>query len=93
MDEAITAYWLILGAIGCIVVLALLGASIFCFVRYSRTRKRAYLVAGILLALIIPGIIVCFVLGVFVPGTTVVYGPPPPPPTTVVYGPPSDLAP
>jgi hypothetical protein len=91
MEEVLTAYGLILGGIGCIVALALLGASIFCFVRYSRTRKRAYLVAGILLSLIIPGILICIVLGMFIPSTTVVYGPPPP--TMVVYGPPSDLAP
>lgn len=91
MHDLFGAYWLILCGVGCIVGLAMLAGSIACFVRYSRTRKLPYLIAGILLALIIPGILLLVLLGMWIPSTVVVYGPPPP--TMVVYGPPSDIAP
>ena len=70
------------------VILALvsLGCGIFCIVRYAKTRKVVWLIVGLVLTLIVPGLLFCLALGVFIPSTMVVYGPPPP--TTIVYGPP-----
>ena len=79
------------------IVLVILGlfsfiGGAFCLVRFARTRKRPYLITGLLLTLIVPGVFFCFVVGVGIPSTMIVYGPPPPP-TMIVYGPPSDLVP
>jgi hypothetical protein len=67
--------------------LASLGAGIYCLVRYARTRKMVFLILGVILTFILPGLCLCLVLGVYIPMTTIVYGPPPPP-TSIVYGPP-----
>ena len=71
------------------VILALvsLGCGIFCIVRYTKTRKVVWLIAGLLLTFIVPGLLLCVALGVFIPSVMMVYGPPPPP-TQIVYGPP-----
>ena len=63
------------------------GGGVYCIVRYARTRKVALLVGGVILTFILPGICLCLLLGVYIPSTTIVYGPPPPP-TSIVYGPP-----
>ncbi len=65
-----------------------LGAGIFCIVRYARSRKVVFLIVGLLLTFLLPGIIMCAALGIFIPNTLIVYGPPPQVPTTIVYGPP-----
>ncbi len=70
------------------VILALgsLGGGIFCIVRYAKTRKVVWLIVGLLLTFIVPGLLLCVALGVFIPSVMIVYGPPPP--TQIVYGPP-----
>ena len=45
-----------------------------------------WLIVGLVLTFIVPGLLFCVALGVFIPSTIIVYGPPPP--TTIVYGPP-----
>lgn len=64
-----------------------LGAGIFFIVRYAKTRKVVFLIVGLVLMFILPGICLCVALGIFIPTTTIVYGPPPMP-TTIIYGPP-----
>jgi hypothetical protein len=66
--------------------LASIGGGIFCIVRYAKTRKVVWLIVGLVLTFIVPGVLLCVTLGVFIPGTMIVYGPPPP--TNIVYGPP-----
>ena len=70
------------------VILALvsLGCGIFCIVRYAKTRKVVWLIVGLVLTFIVPGVLLCVALGVFIPSVMMVYGPPPP--TNIVYGPP-----
>jgi hypothetical protein len=72
--------------IAVILSLASLGSGIYCLVRYAKTRKVVFLIAGLILTFILPGICLCAVVGVYIPSTTIVYGPPPS--TTIVYGPP-----
>ena len=67
--------------------LASFGAGLYCIARYAKTRKVVFLVVGVILTFILPGICMCAVLGIYIPSTTIVYGPPPPP-TSIVYGPP-----
>ena len=73
-------------AAAAILGLASLGGGIFCIVRYAKTRKMVWLIVGLVLTFIVPGLLFCVALGVFIPSTIIVYGPPPP--TTIVYGPP-----
>lgn len=67
--------------------LASLGGGVYCIVRYAKTRKVVFLIVGVILTFLLPGICLCAALGVYIPSTTIVYGPPPLP-TTIVYGPP-----
>jgi hypothetical protein len=66
-----------------IIVIALLLAlvslvgGIFCLVLYAKTRRIVYLIVGLALTFILPGLIFCLALGVFIPSTMVAYGPPP----------------
>ena len=62
--------------------LASLGVGVYCIVRYAMTRKLVFLIVGVILAFILPGICLCAVLGVYIPTTTIVYGPPPSFPTS-----------
>ena len=73
-------------AAAAILGLASLGGGIFCIVRYAKTRKAVWLIVGLVLTFIVPGLLFCVALGVFIPSTIIVYGPPPP--TTIIYGPP-----
>ena len=80
-----------------IIFLASLGGGIYCLVRYARTRRTSYLIAGVALTFVLPGICLLIVLVGFIPNTTVVYGPPPVRPTVIptmmVYGPPPTFPP
>lgn len=78
---------LILVILAVIFSLLSLGGGIFCIVRYARTRKVVFLVVGLVLMFILPGLCLCVALGIYIPSTTIVYGPPPMP-TTIIYGPP-----
>jgi len=73
-------------AVAVILALVSLGGGIFCIVRYAKTRKVVWLIVGLVLTFVVPGLLVCVALGVFIPSIMVVYGPPPP--TNIVYGPP-----
>lgn len=68
--------------IAAILSLASLGGGIYCLVRYAKTRKVVFLIVGLILTFILPGIGLCAVLGVYIPSTTIVYGPPPSFPTS-----------
>ena len=60
-----------------LLALASLGCGVYCLVRYAKTRKIIFLVVGLLLTFILPGLFFCLALVLFIPGTMVVYGPPP----------------
>ncbi len=62
-----------------VIVLGLIssGIGIFFLVRYVRTRKRSYLVIGLLLTFIVPGLLGCFSFSVWLPNAFIAYGPPP----------------
>ncbi len=68
---------ILLIALGVILSLVSLGGGIFCIVRYVKTRKVVFLIVGLILTFILPGICLCLVLISFIPSTMVVYGPPP----------------
>jgi len=70
---------LIVIAIAVILSLVSLAMGVFCIFRFAKTRKIAYLIVGLLLTFILPGVLLCIALVVFVPSTMVVYGPPPTP--------------
>ena len=72
-------------AVAVILSLVSLAGGIFCIVRFAKTRKIAYLIVGLILTFIIPGLCLFATLAVSIPSTMVVYGPPP---TMMVYGPP-----
>jgi hypothetical protein len=77
--------------VGAIVLgLASMAGGIVCIVRYARTRKVPWLIVGLLLTLIVPGLVVCGALVFWIPTTMMAYGPPP---TMMVYGPPPTLNP
>lgn len=61
--------------------LASFGAGIYFIVRYAKTRRTLFLILGLVLMFILPGVCLCVVLGVYIPSTTIVYGPPPSFPT------------
>jgi len=61
--------------------LASFGAGVYCLVRYAKTRKAVLLIVGLILTFLLPGICLVFALVVFIPSTTIVYGPPPTIPT------------
>lgn len=69
---------IIIIAIAVILSLVSLAGGIYCIVRYGKTRKIAFLIVGLLLTLILPGLFIWAALAVFIPSTMVVYGPPPP---------------
>lgn len=71
-----TGLWLIIGTCILIALASFIG-GIICFVQYKRRRKVVWLIVGLVLTLILPGLFICLALGVFVPTTMVVYGPPP----------------
>jgi len=66
-------------AIAIILSLVSLAVGVFYIVRYAKTRKKAYLIVGLLLTFILPGVCLCLALVVFIPSTMIVYGPPPTP--------------
>ena len=70
-----------------VLILVSFGFGVFFVIRYIRDRKMRYLIPGLLMMFILPGFCLLAVLGVFIPATTIVYGPPPIP-THIVYGPP-----
>lgn len=77
--------WSIVILAGAIVLgLASLGSGIYCIVRYATTRKIGFLVAGLLLTLFLPGLLIFGALvfwnpihQVIIPDPQIVYGPPP----------------
>ncbi len=58
--------------------LAFLCGGIFCLVRYAQTRRNLFLILGLVFTFVVPGLLVCFVFGIWIPNTIVAYGPPPP---------------
>jgi hypothetical protein len=70
---------LILSILGGLAILAAFIGGIVCLVKYARTRKIGFLIAGLVLTLIIPGCICLALVLLLVPSTMVVYGPPPQP--------------
>lgn len=51
--------------------------GIFCLIRYARTRKYSYLIIGMILTFLIPGVVFCLFL-IWIPSTIMAYAPPPP---------------
>lgn len=68
---------IIVAAIAVVLSLISLAGGIFCIIRYVKTRKIAFLIVGLILTFILPGLFLCAFLMVFIPSTMVVYGPPP----------------
>lgn len=58
-------------------VLGLVGVGVFFIVRYAQTRRAAFLISGLLLTLVVPGIFLLCLLAVWIPSLSMVYGPPP----------------
>jgi hypothetical protein len=81
---------IIIVVLAVILSLISLAGGIFCIVRYAKTRKIAFLIIGLILTFIIPGLCLFATLVVYIPSATVVYGPPP---TMIVYGPPPTMMP
>jgi len=81
-----SSLYIILMAVAVILALVSLGVGIYFIIRYARSRKTPFLITGLVLTFVLPGLFLCVVLGIFIPATTIVYGPPPP--TNIVYGPP-----
>ena len=50
--------------------------GLLCFIRYTKNRSIGLLVTGLLLMLILPGVILLFILGVFHPPAHGCYAPP-----------------
>ncbi len=69
---------LIVSILAALLGLASLIAGIVCLVRYAQTRQTLFLVLGLLLTFILPGMVVCCALSVWIPSVMVTYGPPPP---------------
>ncbi len=67
--------------IGIIVLLVFalisLGVGIYLLVRYAQTRRVPFLIGGLALTFVLPGLFCCLALMLFAPFTTVAYGPPP----------------
>ena len=63
----------------CPIGLALIafGAGIFFLIRYARTRKVAFLLTGLLLTFILPGVFCCLSFLFWAPHIFMAYGPPP----------------
>lgn len=81
---------IIVVAIAVILSLVSLAGGIICIIRYAKTRKIAFLIAGLILTFILPGLCLVAALVLFIPSTMIVYGPPP---TQMVYGPPPNIFP
>jgi hypothetical protein len=76
-ETALITWTVILIAVAVLLALASLGGGIYCLIRYAKTRKKAFLIVGLILSFILPGIFLCIALGIFIPSTMIVYGPPP----------------
>jgi uncharacterized membrane protein YkgB len=63
----------------CLLGLALIAfiAGVVLLIQFARTRKVAYLIIGLLLTFLLPGIFCCLSFLLWAPHTFVVYGPPP----------------
>ena len=63
----------------CLLGLALIAfiAGVVLLIQFARTRKVAYLISGLLLTFLLPGILCCLSFLLWAPHTFVVYGPPP----------------
>jgi uncharacterized membrane protein YkgB len=63
----------------CLLGLALIAfiAGVVLLIQFARTRKVAYLIIGLLLTFLLPGILCCLSFLLWAPHTFVVYGPPP----------------
>jgi hypothetical protein len=59
--------------------------GILFLVLFARRRKILFLILGLLLTFILPGVFLCLACLLWLPNAAVVYGPPP---TIMVYGPP-----
>jgi ABC-type Fe3+ transport system permease subunit len=63
-----------------LVVLAAIAAlviGVVCLIRYSKTRKKKFLAAGLILTLLLPGCLLLLGFLVWIPNAVVAYGPPP----------------
>jgi hypothetical protein len=67
---------IVLSIAAILLFLASLAGGIVCIVRYIRTKKIAFLIVGLLLTLVVPGLLLCAALAVWIPSTMIVYGPP-----------------
>lgn len=52
-------------------------AGVVLLIQFARTRKIAYLLIGLLLTFLVPGMLCCLSFLLWAPHTFVVYGPPP----------------
>ena len=68
---------LIVIAITIILSLVSLAIGIFCIIRYAKTRKIVFLIVGLILTFVLPGLFLFCALVVYIPNTMIVYGPPP----------------
>lgn len=68
--------WLLI--VGGLILLVLVGVGIFLLVRYFQTRKIGFLIAGLICALVLPGLLLCLLVVLWIPSQMVVYAPPPP---------------
>ncbi len=64
--------------LGGLILLVLVGVGIFLLVRYFQTRKIGFLIAGLISALVLPGLLLCLLVVLWIPSQMVVYAPPPP---------------
>jgi hypothetical protein len=71
---------LVIGLVG-LGVVGLIGAGISLIVRYAQTRRAVFLISGLVLSLVVPGLLMCClltVLSVWFPNPFISYAPPPP---------------
>jgi ABC-type Fe3+ transport system permease subunit len=53
-------------------------AGVVLLILFARSRKTLFLILGLLLTFILPGILLCLAVILWIPNAVMVYGPPPP---------------
>ena len=69
-----------------VVAVAWFGGGVYCLVRYARTRRVRFLIAGVPMTFVLPAIFLVIALESYGPTPNVVYGPAPGPAPTIEYG-------
>jgi hypothetical protein len=72
-----STYTIVVWGVAILLGLISMAGGIVCIVRYARTRKVVWLIVGLLLTLLVPGLLICAAIVLWIPSTMVAYGPAP----------------